>query len=76
MARGLGREYGKLWTASAVSNVGDGVMRVAAPLLAASLTREPLLVAGAVFVQILPWLLFSLVSSTLVDRLDRRRVMV
>ncbi len=76
MSRGLGREYAKLWTASAVSNVGDGVMRVAAPLLAATLTREPLLVAGAVFIQTLPWLLFSLVSGALVDRLDRRRVMV
>ncbi len=76
LIRGLGREYGKLWTASAVSNLGDGVMRVAAPLLAATLTRDPLLVAGAVFAQTLPWLLFSLVSGALVDRLDRRRVMV
>ena len=72
---GLGPEYRKLWTASTVSNFGDGVTLVAGPLLAAALTRDPLLVAGMAFAQRLPWLLFSLVSGALVDRLDRRRVM-
>jgi predicted MFS family arabinose efflux permease len=48
---------------------------VAGPLLAASLTRDPLLVAGLAFAQRLPWLLFALVSGALVDRLDRRRLM-
>jgi MFS family permease len=71
----LNREYGKLWTASTISNLGDGVTLVAGPLLAASLTRDPALVAGLTFAQQLPWLLFSLVSGALVDRLDRRRVM-
>jgi len=32
---------------------------------AASLTRDPLLVAGLVFAQRLPWLLFSLLSGAL-----------
>jgi MFS family permease len=72
----LGREYGKLWTASAVSTVGDGVTAVASPLLVASLTTAPLPVSGAVFAAMLPWLLFTLLSGALVDRLDRRRVMV
>ena len=72
---GLNREYGKLWTVSTSSNLGDGVTLVAGPLLAASLTRDPVLVAGLTFAQQLPWLLFSLVSGALVDRLDRRRVM-
>ncbi|MBA2364328.1 MAG: MFS transporter, partial [Chloroflexia bacterium] len=72
---GLGPEFLKLWAASAVSNVGDGVTVVAAPLLAASLTRDPLLVAGLAFAVQLPWLLFSLVSGAIVDRLDRRIVM-
>jgi MFS family permease len=72
---GLGPEFRKLWTANAISNLGDGVTFVAGPLLAASLTRDPLLVAGLAFAQRLPWLLFSLVSGVLVDRLDRRRLM-
>lgn len=76
MARsGLGPEYTKLWSASTVSNLGDGVTLVAGPLLVASLTRDPVLVAGIAFAQQLPWLLFSLISGALVDRLDRRRVM-
>jgi MFS family permease len=74
--RGLGPDFAKLWTANAVSNLGDGVTLVAGPLLAASLTRDPRLVAGLVVAQRLPWLLFSLLSGALVDRLDRRRVMV
>lgn len=72
---GLGANYWKLWTASTISNLGDGVTLVAGPLLAASLTRDPVLVAGVAFAQRLPWLLFSLVSGALVDRLDRRLLM-
>ena len=71
----LGVEYRKLWTASTISNLGDGVTLVAGPLLAASLTRDPILVAGLTFAQRVPWLLFPLISGALVDRLDRRRVM-
>jgi MFS family permease len=72
----LGRSFTLLWTASGVSALGDGVTAVAAPLLVASMTTSPLVVSGAVFAFSLPWLLFSLLSGGLVDRLDRRRVMV
>jgi MFS family permease len=71
----LGPEYWKLWAASTISNLGDGITLVAGPLLAASLTRDPVLVAGVAFAQRAPWLLFPLISGALVDRLDRRRVM-
>jgi MFS family permease len=71
----LGPEYRKLWTASTISNLGDGITLTAGPLLAASLTRDPVLVAGLAFAQRVPWLLFPLISGALVDRLDRRRVM-
>src|ERR671910_912585 len=74
--RGLGPDFARLWTANAVSNLGDGVTLVAGPLLAASLTRDPRLVAGLAVAQRLPWLLFSLVSGAMVDRLDRRLLMV
>lgn len=68
-------QYWKVWTASAFSNLSDGVYVVAAPLLAASLTRDPVLVAGVSFAFGLPWLLFPLVSGALVDRLDRRVIL-
>jgi MFS family permease len=72
----LGADFARLWTASAISNLGDGVAGVAAPLLVASLTDSPALVAGAVFAQQLPWLLFSLPAGAWVDRLDRRRLLL
>ncbi|RKR89235.1 transmembrane secretion effector [Micromonospora pisi] len=72
----LGADFTKLWTASAVSNIGDGVTMAAGPLLVASITADPALVAGAVFVQQLPWLIFALISGAYVDRLDRRRLVV
>ncbi len=39
------RDFTKLWAASAVSNMGDGIMGAAFPLLVASITRDPLLVS-------------------------------
>jgi Na+/melibiose symporter-like transporter len=73
---GLGRDFNRLWGAAAVSNLADGLLAAAAPLLVASVTDDPVLVGLAVFVQQLPWLLLSLVSGVLVDRLDRRRLIV
>ncbi len=67
--------FGALWAASGVSNLADGIGLTAAPLLAATLTRDPLLVSGLTIAQRLPWFLFTLVSGALVDRLDRRLVM-
>jgi hypothetical protein len=46
----LGADFTRLWSANAISNLGDGAAGVAAPLLVASLTNSPALVAGAVFV--------------------------
>lgn len=58
-----------------MSNLADGVFRVALPLLALSLTRSPAAVAGVTFAGRLPWLLFALQAGALADRLDRRRTM-
>jgi MFS family permease len=71
----LGARYWRIWWAASVSTLGDGVRLVALPLLATTLTRDPVLVAMVTLAQGLPWLLFALVSGALVDRLDRRRVM-
>ncbi|WP_354644083.1 MFS transporter [Kitasatospora camelliae] len=73
---GLGRNFNTLWAAATVSNVGDGIAAAAAPLLVASLTTDPVLVGMAMFAQQLPWLLFSLISGVVVDRIDRRRLIV
>ncbi|WP_370969976.1 MFS transporter [Amycolatopsis sp. cg9] len=65
-----------LLTSSAVSNLGDGIGKVALPLLATTLTHDPVLIAGLSATQFLPWLLFAAVAGALVDRIDRRRAMV
>ena len=65
-----------LLTSSAVSHLGDGIGKVALPLLATTLTRDPLLIAGLSATQFLPWLLFAAVAGALVDRIDRRRAMI
>jgi predicted MFS family arabinose efflux permease len=72
----MGANFRRLWAASAVSSLGDGAMLAAGPLFVASKTSDPLLVAGAMFAQQLPWLLFSIVAGAYVDRLDRRRLIV
>ena len=72
----LGQDFRKIWPASAISNLGDGAMLAAGPLLVASVTNDPLAVGAAAFIQQLPWLLFALLSGALVDRLDRRKVVV
>lgn len=66
------RDYAKLWVSTGISALGDGVTLAAGPLLMATLTRDPAWIAGAVFAQQLPWLMFSLFSGAFVDRVDRR----
>jgi MFS family permease len=73
---GLGQRFWRLLGASAASNLADGVGRAALPLLAAALTRDPLLISGLYSLAFLPWLLFALPAGALVDRTDRRRAMV
>jgi MFS family permease len=48
----------------------------ALPLLAASLTRDPRQIAGLETAARLPWLLFALAAGAIVDRIDRRLLMV
>ena len=63
---------GSSWT----SNLGDGIALAAGPLLVASQTSDPFLVAMAGLLQRLPWLLFGLYAGVLADRVDRRRLVV
>lgn len=72
----LGRPFRWLLASSWVSNLADGIALAAGPLLVASLTRDPFLVALAVVLQRLPWLLFGLLAGVVADRVDRRRLIV
>ena len=68
--------FTRLWTASTISILGDGVVFAAFPLIVASLTRDPIAVAVLAFSLRLPWLLFALPAGVIVDRNDRRRLMI
>src|SRR6202050_3771909 len=72
----LGPGFAKLWTASTTSALGSGLATIAAPLFVAAHTRSPLIVSATSGVAWLPWLLFALPGGVLVDRVDRRRLMV
>ncbi len=72
----LGRSFWTLVASSGLSNLADGVFKLALPLMALHYTRSPALVAGLELVRSLPWLVGSLPVGALVDRLDRRRTMV
>jgi MFS family permease len=75
MVTALDHRYWRLWAATALSNLGDGVRAAAFPLLAVALTGNPVLVAGLAAAQYLPWLAFGLTAGALVDRADRRTLM-
>jgi predicted MFS family arabinose efflux permease len=72
----LGTRFRWLLASSWVSNLGDGIAIAAGPLLVASQTHDPLLVALATLLQQLPWLLFGLIAGALADRLDRRALVI
>ena len=72
----LGRGFRWLLASSWTSNLGDGIAIAAGPLLVASQTDDPLLVALAALLQWLPPLLFGLLAGAVADRLDRRLIVV
>ncbi len=72
----LGSRYWRVWLATSLSNLGDGVTLVAMPLLAASFTRDPITIAGIGVFTPLAKIVVSLGGGVLVDRSDRRRLML
>jgi MFS family permease len=76
VAPGLGSRFWRLALSAGVSNLADGVFKLALPLAAIAFTRSPALVAGLELARSLPWLLFALPVGALADRLDRRRTMI
>ncbi|WP_433548197.1 MFS transporter [Streptomyces sp. CA-294286] len=67
--------FGRLLSAAVVSKFGDALRTAAMPLLAASLTSDPMLVALVTACGYLPWLLFGLLGGAVADRVDQRRAM-
>lgn len=74
-APALGSAFARLWTASVASNLADGLGRTAIPLIATTLTTDPLLIAGVTSLAFVPWLVFGIFAGVIVDRVDRRFAM-
>ena len=70
--KSLGPAFNRMWGSSLLSNLADGVLLVAAPLLAVTLTKSPVLISAISALVMLPWLLFAIPIGALVDRVDRR----
>jgi MFS family permease len=74
--RQLGPAFNRLWCSSGLSNLADGIVKVALPLVAIRYTQSPTVIAGLTFALTLPWLVCALPAGALADRLDRRRSML
>ncbi|KHK98255.1 MFS transporter [Microbacterium mangrovi] len=71
----LGRGFRTLWSATAFSGLADGIGRTAVPLIATTLTKDPLQISLVTALAFVPWLVFGLPAGMIVDRYDRRIVM-
>ena len=72
----LPRRFWMQFSASAVSNLGDGMNAAALPLLAIMLTNDARLISAVTFSATVPWLVLSLPAGVYIDRWNRSRVMV
>jgi MFS family permease len=70
------RDFVLLLGGQVVSTVGTRVSSIAFPLLVLSLTHSPAKAGVVGFAQTIPYLLFFLPAGALVDRWDRKRVML
>lgn len=67
--------FTRLWSAAVLSSFGDALRMAALPLLAVTLTDEPLLIASVTACGYLPWIIFGLLGGAVADRVDQRRAM-
>lgn len=72
----LGSRFRFLLASSWLSNTGDGMAIAAGPLLVASLTHDPFLIASGAFLQWLAPLVFGLPAGALSDRINRKMIVI
>jgi len=71
----MGPAFNRMWASSIVSNLSDGILIAATPLLAISLTDSTVLISAIGAMVMLPWLLFAIPIGAMVDRVDRRFIL-
>lgn len=70
------RDYMLLWSGQLVSVLGSGISGIALPLLILALSGSPAQAGFAGALYALPYLVLSLPVGALIDRWDRKRVMI
>ena len=70
------RDYMLLWSGQVVSTLGSSASYVVYPLLILAITGSPAAAGIAAALGNLPYLIFSLPAGALIDRWDRKRVMI
>ena len=70
------RDYMLLWGGQLVSSAGSQISQLAFPLLILALTHSPVQAGLVGALRALPYLIFSLPAGALIDRWDRKRVMI
>lgn len=70
------RDYMLLWSGQVVSTLGSTAVSVVYPLLILALTGSPAAAGITSALRALPYLLFCLPVGALIDRWDRKRVMI
>ena len=70
------RDYMLLWGGQIVSSIGTEASTLAFPLLLLAVTRSPAQAGFASALRAAPYLIFSLPAGALIDRWNRKRVML
>jgi MFS family permease len=70
------RDYMLLWAGQAVSAFGSQITQLTFPLLVLAITRSPAQAGIVAALRALPYALLSLPAGALVDRWDRKRLMI
>lgn len=70
------RDYMLLWGGQVVSTLGSAASQVVYPLLILAMTDSPAAAGISAALGQIPYLIFSLPAGALIDRWDRKRVMI
>src|SRR5579864_2860351 len=70
------RNYRYTWTGQVVSEIGDHFNNIAVFSLALANTRSGLVVSGVMLSRAIPAVLAGPIAGVLLDRLDRKRIMI
>ncbi len=70
------RDFQLLWSGQAISVLGSRISLIAYPMLVLAITESPAAAGAVGFVGSLPYILFQLPAGAVMDRIDRRLLMI